>query len=172
MARLEVGELSAREFFKYVCVDVEAVHGRRIDIRRLASAAEEGQVLNPEMIDLVARLHQRATTALVTNNVAEAGWRSTFPFELFDVVVDSSAVGVRKPDPRFYEELLRHLDRPPAEVVVIDDFEENLAPAAALGIATIHFTGIDACRRALTALGVELPPSPLAAPSEKERARP
>ena len=172
MAELETGRISGREFFKYVCIEVEARHGVRVDIRALAAAAAVGETLNPRMLDLVREVRSQCATALLTNNVREAGWRAAFPFELFDVVVDSSAVGVRKPDPRFYEELLRRLDRPPSEVVLIDDFEENLAPAAELGIATIPFTGIAACRRALAELGVELPASPVAARSEKERARP
>ena len=154
MARLEVGEVTAREFFKYVCVEAEASSGCRIDIRRLAAAAAEGERLNQEMLTLVGEVREGAATALVTNNVAEAGWRATFPFELFDVVLDSSETGLRKPDPAIYEELLRRLGRPAAEVVFVDDFEENLEPAEALGLRTIHFTGEPACRDALTALGV------------------
>jgi epoxide hydrolase-like predicted phosphatase len=170
MAALEIGELSARAFFKYVCVDVEARHGQRIDIGRLAAAAEEGQVLDPEMIDLVRTLHGPLTTALVTNNIAGAGWRTTFPFHLFDVVLDSSEAGVRKPDRRFYEELLRRLDRPASQVVFIDDFEENLAPAAELGFHTLLFTSRDNCRRALAELGAPcLSPT---ATAEKENAEP
>ena len=164
MAALEVGAMSAREFFKYVCADAESRHGQRLDIRRLAAAAEEGQALDPAMIDLVRTLHGPFTTALVTNNIAEAGWRNGFPFELFDVVLDSSAAGVRKPDQRFYEELLARLGRPAAEIVFIDDFEENLSPAAALGFRTVLFTGLDACRRALADLGLPIP--------TKERATP
>jgi epoxide hydrolase-like predicted phosphatase len=157
MARLEIGQMSSRDFFKYVCIQAEAAHGQRIDIRRLAAAAEEGQSLNPEMIDLVGQIHLRFATALVTNNVAEATWRGNFPFELFDIVMDSSEVGVRKPDPRLYEELLDRLGRPASEVAFVDDFEENLVPAASLGLATVHFTGIDACRRALADLGICVP---------------
>ena len=157
MARLEVGAISAREFFKYVCVEAEAAHGRPIDIRRLVAAAEEGQHLNHDMLDVVAQVHERCTTALVTNNVAEATWRSTFPFELFDVVLDSSEIGVRKPDPRFYDELLIRLRRPAEQIAFVDDFAENLVPAAALGLAVVHFTGLDDCRAALAGLGVSLP---------------
>ena len=157
MARLEVGEISAREFFKYVCVEAEAAHGRRVDIRRLAAAAEEGQMLNHDMLDLVAQVHERCTTALVTNNIVEATWRSSFPFELFDVVLDSSEIGVRKPDARFYEELLARLSRPPNEIAFVDDFAENLVPAADLGLAAVHFTSLEACRASLTELGVSLP---------------
>ena len=157
MARLEVGAISAREFFKYVCVEAEAAHGRPIDIRRLVAAAEEGQHLNQDMLDLVAQVHERCTTALVTNNVAEATWRSTFPFELFDLVLDSSEIGVRKPDRRFYDELLTRLRRPAEQIAFVDDFAENLVPAAALGLAAVHFTGLDDCRAALAGLGVSLP---------------
>ena len=157
MARLEIGEITSRDFFKYLCTDAEAAHGQRIDIHRLVAAAEEGQVLDPEMLDLVAAVHERCTTALVTNNVAEATWRSSFPFDLFDVVLDSSEIGLRKPDPRVYEELLARLGRPAAEVAFVDDFAENLVPAAALGLRTVHFTGVDACRAALADLGVTLP---------------
>jgi putative hydrolase of the HAD superfamily len=155
VARLEVGEISAREFLKYVCVEAEARHGIRLDIRRVATAVEWGQQLNPPMLDLVTEVHDRCTTALVTNNVREAlDWRGNLPGHLFDHIVDSSAVGVRKPSTAIYEELLRLLDRPAEEVVFFDDFEENLPPATALGITAVHFTGVDDCRKTLTELGV------------------
>jgi epoxide hydrolase-like predicted phosphatase len=155
MARLEVGEISARDFLKYICVEGEARHGVRLDIRRVAAAVEWGQQLNPEMVALAAEVHDRCTTALLTNNVKEAvDWRGNLPTELFDHVIDSSAAGVRKPDPAIYQELLRRVDRPAEEVVFFDDFEENLPPAAALGITAIPFTGIEDCRKALTDLGV------------------
>jgi len=154
MARLEVGEIGSRDFLRYVRAEVEAAHGVRLDIRALAAAAGEGERTRPEMLDLVAALRGRVATALVTNNVAEATWRAAFPFHLFDTVLDSSQIGVRKPDPRFYAELLTRLGRPAHEILFVDDFEENLVPAAALGMHTLHFDGAASCRAALVELGL------------------
>jgi epoxide hydrolase-like predicted phosphatase len=155
MARLETGEIRSRDFFKYVCIDAEARHGTRIDLQALADRAAPSVV--PEMLDLVGSLRGQCRTALLTNNVREATWRSDFPMQLFDVVVDSSAVGLRKPDPAIYTALLTQLGCAPEQVAFFDDFEENLAPAAALGITAIQFTDIVACRSALADLGVLAP---------------
>jgi epoxide hydrolase-like predicted phosphatase len=159
MAALETGALSGRDFFKYVCTEAQARYGVRVDIRMLAAAAAEGEVLNEGMIDLVTEVRERCGTALLTNNVREATWRATFPFELFDVVVDSSEVGSRKPDPVIYEVLLERLGRPAHEVAFIDDFGENLSPAAALGLATIAFISEQQCRLDLARLGVVAVPA-------------
>jgi len=154
MARLEIGEISSREFFKYVCIDAEARHGQRIDIRRLGLAASEGERLDPLMLALVEELRSHCSVALVTNNVAGAGWRETFRFELFDVVLDSSEVGVRKPDPRIYTTLCERLDRKPDEVAFVDDLARNTDAAAALGLHPILFTDRASCRAELVRLGV------------------
>ena len=153
MVLLETAKISSREFFKFVCVDCEQRTGTRLDIRELASAAAKGEVLNPVMLELVDEVHRDCTTALLTNNVAEAGWRATFPFDLFDVVIDSSQVGVRKPDPRIYEELIRRLGVPAEAIAFVDDLPENLPPAARLGIRAVLFTGPGEVRSALTAMG-------------------
>ncbi len=80
--------------------------------------------------------------ALLTNNVKEWGdhWRATFPVdELFEIIVDSSAVGMRKPDPRIYQLTCERLDVTPEASVFIDDNAENVAAARALGMETVHF---------------------------------
>ena len=153
MARLEVGELTSREFFKYVCIEAEAAHGQRIDIKELAAAASWGERMNPEMIALVADVHRNGRTALLTNNVKEAGWRQEFPTEHFDVIVDSSAVGLRKPDPAIYVLLIERLGCAAEEIAFVDDFEENLGPAAELGLRTVHFRSAAECREKLAMLG-------------------
>jgi putative hydrolase of the HAD superfamily len=62
--------------------------------------------LRPEIVAATARLHTRMPTALLTNNIPEwrDGWRSLFDVDaLFDVVIDSCEVGMRKPEPEIYE---------------------------------------------------------------------
>jgi putative hydrolase of the HAD superfamily len=154
IAKLEVGEISGREFFKYVCTSAEEAYGVRIDIREFAKYAARGEELNPEMIDLVAEVHRNHVTALLTNNAASATWRDTFPYEHFDHILDSSEVGLRKPDPAIYQELLRRLDLAGDQVVFVDDFEENLGPATGLGITAVHFESASQCRADLKSLGV------------------
>ena len=77
-------------------------------------------------------------TALVTNNVLEFRefWRNMVPLdELFDVVVDSSEVGVRKPDRRIYEMTLEQLGSvDPNRSVFLDDYRGNVEAARRLGM--------------------------------------
>jgi putative hydrolase of the HAD superfamily len=80
--------------------------------------------------------------ALLTNNVKEFGsaWRSTFPVdELFEIVVDSSEVGMRKPDPRIYRLTCERLGVAPAASVFVDDNRDNVEAARAVGIEAVHF---------------------------------
>ena len=60
--------------------------------------------------------------------------------ELFDYVVESSKVGVRKPDPRFYEMACEIVNVEPQQVVFLDDLGVNLKPARAMGMTTIKVT--------------------------------
>jgi epoxide hydrolase-like predicted phosphatase len=160
MVLLETAQITSREFFKFVCTDCEQRSGIRLDIHELAAAAARGEELNPSMIELVRDVQRYCGTALLTNNVVEAKWRDGFPFELFDVVIDSSQVGVRKPDERIYQELMRRANRPAAEVVFIDDLPENVEPALRLGMRALRFTGEADLRRALAELGVLPAPGP------------
>jgi epoxide hydrolase-like predicted phosphatase len=167
------GVITGREFFKYVCVQVQADNDVRVDIRRLSDAADVG-VAHPEpvMLELVARVKRERRTALVTNNVTGARWRDTFPFDLFDIVLDSSVLGVRKPDPRMYQELVRSAGVAPAGIVFIDDFEQNLGPAEALGIRTIRFENPKQCEADLIAMGGLDDGAQRASPSSSRPARP
>jgi len=60
---------------------------------------------------------------------------------LFDQLIESSKVGVRKPDPRIYQMMCALLDVAPARCIYLDDLGINCKPAAALGMAAIKVTG-------------------------------
>ncbi len=155
-AEVERGELSVRDFLKGVCVRVREEHGVEVEIRRLGAAMADTRTLRQPMLDLVAELSDRYTLAVLTNNVAEnrEHLASTLPLDHFDFILNSADVGVRKPDPLIYRELLRRLDCAGSEVVYIDDFAENLPPAAELGMATIEFTDLEDLRIRLAELGI------------------
>ncbi len=100
--------------------------------------------LRPEMVTALRRCHERLGTALLTNNFvssADNGSRPAGPFaeviELFDVVVESSQVGLRKPDPAIYRLVCDKLGVEPTEAVFLDDLGVNLKPARAMGMTTI-----------------------------------
>lgn len=99
--------------------------------------------LRDDMVEVVRRCRRSMTTALLTNNVAAMD-RSSFGdvLDLFDVVVESSAVGVRKPQREFYELACELAGVEPDTVVFLDDLGVNLKPARAMGMTTIK-VGID-----------------------------
>jgi putative hydrolase of the HAD superfamily len=107
--------------------------------------------LRPEMVTALRRCHEREGigTALLTNNfVGLSGrngddGRSSGPMgsllALFDVVVESSRTGLRKPDPAIYRLVCDELGVEPREAVFVDDLGVNLKPARAMGMTTIKF---------------------------------
>jgi putative hydrolase of the HAD superfamily len=76
--------------------------------------------------------------------------------QLFDVFFSSCWLGVRKPTREIYERVLGMTQAEPQRSVFVDDREQNLAPARALGMKTIHFTGAPQLADALKELGFEL----------------
>ena len=77
--------------------------------------------------------------------------------ERFDIVVESSKVGVRKPEPRFYEIACELLAVAPEACVFLDDLGINLKPARAMGMTTIKVVEPAAALAELaTVLGIEL----------------
>ncbi len=101
-----------------------------------------GQRLRREIVGAAARVHAVMPTALLTNNIPEwrDGWRSLLDLaSLFDVVIDSSEVGVRKPEPAIYELTRAKLDLPHDALFFLDDLGVNLKPARALGWQTLRY---------------------------------
>lgn len=103
----------------------------------------------PQMVEALRRCGDRFATALLTNNFLLGDGPGPLQeamapiLELFDVVVESSVVGVRKPDPRFYELALDQLGITAPEAVFLDDLGVNLKPARAMGMRTIKVVDPD-----------------------------
>jgi putative hydrolase of the HAD superfamily len=140
-ARLERSELTPAEFDEVFAAESEAL-GHRIpgaDVLSLLS----GDV-RPEMVAMLDRVKDAGyLTACLTNNVSGDHSSSQRAAEIgaimmrFDAVVESSKVGVRKPEPRFYEIACELLGVTPAQCAFLDDLGVNLKPAAAMGMHTI-----------------------------------
>ncbi len=135
--RLERGEIAFEELCRWASEEGSR-RGWRLDLAPLPELMRELAV-RPQVVARVRELREAGyKTAMVTNNVREfrSAWKARVPFgELFDTVVDSSEVGLRKPDPKIYLLALERLGGVfPAEAVLLDDFEVNLAAARRLGM--------------------------------------
>ena len=76
--------------------------------------------------------------------------------EMFDTFLASCWIGVRKPAAIFYDRILAITEARAEEALFVDDRDENLVAARALGMTTIHFQSADQLRRELVAAGLEL----------------
>jgi len=138
--QLERGEIGVADYGAFVRREL-ADRAIELDFSLLASLYRDLQV-HPEMVDRARQLRADGyLTALVTNNVREFGdaWRSIVPLdELFDVVVDSSEVGMRKPNPSIYQHALALLGGvSPGRAVFLDDAPGNVEGARAAGLLAI-----------------------------------
>lgn len=150
-ARLERSEVSLGQFAELFEAEAAAA-GATIDALAVMGMLR-GQ-LRPEMVEAVRRCHERLATGLLTNNFVGPDeddsplYRAVF--DHFDVVIESSKVGYRKPDPRFYQMACEQLGISADQAVFLDDLGINLKPARAMGMRTIKVTDP---RLALTELG-------------------
>jgi putative hydrolase of the HAD superfamily len=144
---LERGELSMDEFAD--ALEAEALEaGFQLDARRLMGQIATSFGPRPEMARAIERIRSSGLrTAALTNNWTDETRRSTpnglHEIELFDVIVESSVEGLRKPDPRIYALALARLDVLASEAVFLDDLGMNLKPAREMGMATIKVVDPD-----------------------------
>ena len=153
---LERGEITEVEFRARIERHLED----GFDLTRLRTLYFERLDPNRPMIDFVRELRGRGVrAALLTNNVREWEplWRAKLPEidELFELVVDSAFVGLRKPDPAIFELTLERLGGVPAErCVFVDDLEPNCETARELGMATVRYESAEqAIREIESSLG-------------------
>jgi epoxide hydrolase-like predicted phosphatase len=153
--RLERGELAIAEWVGEVTRLGEAA-GVEIDFAPLQAMLGELTV-HTQVVDRIRALRADGyRLGLITNNIREgaSSWRSMIPVEeLFDVVVDSSEVGMRKPNPAIFHHALELLgDVEPSQAVFLDDAPGNVEGARRAGLHGIHVDDLDAALAELDAL--------------------
>ena len=138
--------------------------GHEIDARAVIACLSGD--LRPEMVGALHTIKDAGfKQACLTNNFFRFDNASTTRarspvMDLFDVVVESSVIGIRKPEPRFYEIACEQLAISPAEAVMLDDLGVNLKPAREMGIRTIKVLDpAQALGELSDVLGLELLPA-------------
>lgn len=154
-AKFERAEISADTFDELFAAESRAlgVEVRGRDVLPLLSGD-----LRPEMVEALRRVKEKFKTGCITNNLpansigSHAG-RSLYIAEvmvLFDHVIESAKIGLRKPDPRIYKMMTDALSVDPKHCVYLDDLGVNLKPAREMGMATIK---VASARQAINELG-------------------
>jgi putative hydrolase of the HAD superfamily len=139
--QLEKGEITEAAFLRLLG---DALGG--VKLERFGERYFEHLHPNEEMIELMRQLRGRGLRmALLTNNVREWEplWRAKLPDidEIFEVVVDSAFVGMRKPEPGIYELTVERLGDgvSASDCLFIDDIEANCEMATELGMTAVHY---------------------------------
>ena len=137
LAGLETGELAVGEFEPRFAALLEVASERLIE--RLFGGMEP----DTAMLDGVrAARRAGARTGLLSNSWGQAtAYDLPLLDELFDAVVISSEVGLRKPDTAIYALAAERIGLPPEACVFVDDLPGNLKPARAIGMATVLHRG-------------------------------
>ena len=159
--------------FERAEVDIEAFDQLFADESRALGAEVRGKDvlpllagdLRPEMVEALKRIGENFKTGCITNNlpanaIGSAAGRTLYIAEvmvLFDHVIESARIGLRKPDPRIYEMMVETLGVNPKNCIYLDDLGINLKPARAMGMTTIKVaSGAQAIAELEAATGLKL----------------
>ena len=141
---LEKGEIDVATYFGRLTERAPAILGTEIDMEsygRFWRSTAPG--VHWMVVHKIRELKDRGfRLGVLTHTVKEFGehWRTMFPLEeLFEEVVDSSHVGVRKPEREIYALTCSRMAIEPTEAVFVDDNLDNIAAARDYGIHAVHF---------------------------------
>ena len=141
---LERAELTEREFLGQLERALQELLGRHVDLGEMGERLMANLHPNEELFAYYRRLRAERGLRLgiLTNNVREweSRWRAKLPIdEIFDDVVDSAFVGMRKPEPEIYALALERLGVAAEACAFVDDTEVNVQAARALGLHAVHY---------------------------------
>jgi putative hydrolase of the HAD superfamily len=136
---LERGEIPNEEFERLLAERLVGTDGLPVSADGLLARMFAASVLDSAMHDLMRSLRRAGLrTALLSNSWGSQDYpRQLFP-ELFDAVVISAEVGMRKPEERIFRLAAELLGLQPQECVFIDDIEANVLAAEAIGLIGVH----------------------------------
>lgn len=150
-ALFERSEISTAEFDEKFAVEADRLGGkvRGQEVIDLLSGD-----IRPEMVEALKRCKAKFKVGCITNNVpagkgagmarsAEKAAKVSEVMALFDHVIESSKIGIRKPDPKIYTMACEALGVETSQTVYLDDLGINLKPARALGMTTIKVLNAD-----------------------------
>lgn len=144
---LECGRITEATFLADLGAQLSVDREEPVDMTDFTETYFRNLSPNTVLLDYLARLKADGVRlALLTNNVREwePRWRAMLPVdELFDVVVDSAYVGMRKPDERIYRLTCDRFGVAPEVCAFIDDFEHNCEAARAVGLHPVWYQGDD-----------------------------
>jgi len=142
---LERGRTTETDFLNTLRRELAADLGHEPELHRFSEIYFEALDVNDSMIGVMRHARSRGyRMALLTNNVREWEplWRAMVPIdEIFELVVDSAFVGMRKPEPEIYELTIERLGDGigPADCLFVDDVEVNVDAARDVGMRAVHF---------------------------------
>jgi putative hydrolase of the HAD superfamily len=144
---LETGRMTERDFLASLGRVLSEDLGREVELHGFGERYFANLHPNEELIAYLRTLRDRGLRlALLTNNVREWEplWRAKLPVdELFELVIDSAFVGMRKPDPDIYTLTLERLALPAPACLFLDDIDVNVKAARDLGMSAVHFRDTD-----------------------------
>lgn len=154
--RLETGELTVPQFERLLAAELITTTGAAIDETGLLKRMFGGATPDPAMVELVRKARASGLhTALLSNSWGE-GYPKDLLIELFDTVVISGRIGLRKPDEPIYRHTLEQIGLPAGRTVFFDDAPVNVEAAQAVGMHAFRHTTADDTRANLATLGVNL----------------
>jgi len=140
VASMETGRMPVEEFERWLAGRLSEGRPEPLDPDGIKARLFAGMVPDESMVEAVARARAAGIrTGLVSNSWGNTGYKRTRFGELFDAVVISAEVGLRKPEPEIYLLAADRIAVPPAECVFVDDLLPNADGARAVGMeAMVH----------------------------------
>jgi epoxide hydrolase-like predicted phosphatase len=140
VAALERGEIEVPRFEEQLAARLSAAIGRSVPATGLLQRMFDHFVDAPAMAGVVLRARRAGLrTGLLSNS-----WGNEYPREgwdeMFDAVVISGEVGMRKPEPEIFAHMADLLGVPAEQTVFVDDLPHNVEAARAVGLVAVRHT--------------------------------